>query len=125
MPPLSEHELADLLPGGRASPVTLQRVIIWQHAWHPKFVLPENQRLSALCRERGFNQRYLRLFEARFGGKYRLGIAWRNPNLLVDPGDLAEPGVVYYFWKDGGLDGYANCMVFEQVVDISTEIVAQ
>jgi hypothetical protein len=125
IPPFSEQELADLLPGGRANLITLQRVIIWQHASHPKFVLPENQRLSALCRKRGFNQRYLRLFEAKFGGKYQLGIAWRNPNLLVDPGNLAKPGVVYYFWRDGGLDGYVNCTVYEQVVDVPTESTVQ
>jgi hypothetical protein len=105
---------------------TFQRVktlAIWQHGWHMREILRWDEPLSEACRKRHFNQRYFMLHKALFAQRYWVGVAWKNPNVLVDREGLARRDQIYYFHRDGGRDGYDQCDVYVQ--DLAEEFVVE
>ncbi len=96
---------------------------IWQHGWHMNAVLRRDEELSELCRQRQFNQRFLLLHRAVFATRYTVGVAWKNPNVLIDPGHAARRDQIYYFYRDGGRDAFDRCDVYVQ--DVPEEFVVE
>lgn len=103
-----------------AAAATLQevkRLVIWDSPTHMRDRLRLDTMLTEACRNREFNQRYLMLYKARFAEIYQVGVAWKNPAILVDPNGYATRHQIYYFFHDGGWDGYRRCEVYVQDID--------
>ncbi|WP_445679647.1 hypothetical protein [Radicibacter daui] len=103
-----------------AAAETLQEVrhlIIWDSPTHMRDRLRLDTALTQACRDRQFNQRYLMLYRARFAEIYQVGVAWMNPAILSDPNGYATRNQIYYFFHDGGWDGYLRCEVYVQDID--------
>lgn len=95
----------------------VRRLIIWDSPTHMRDRLRLDPALTQACRDRQFNQRYLMLYRARFAEIYQVGVAWMNPAILSDPNGYATRSQIYYFFHDGGWDGYLRCEVYVQDVD--------
>lgn len=110
----------DTVDEGRALVVAFARIkqlVIWQHQWHMQDTLTRDPVLSEACQQRRFNQRYLMLHKAVFANRYWVGVAWKNPNVLVDRDGMAQGNQIYYFHRDGGRDGYDRCEVYVQTLN--------
>lgn len=106
-----------IVPRGDLSDGAYRAQLIHISQWHFSRLLKQDMALTEACRALRFNQKYQLFERAVFALKYTLGVSWITSATLHDPDGKAEPYKIYYFWRDGGRDGFQNCEVWVQNLD--------